>query len=81
MHNEVISSVPDSASRTYIKTKEEFSKSLLSAVRPGCFDANLNINLYGCILGELSALPNCIFPFSWFNVTFLRGKKKPLVCP
>lgn len=41
--NEVISSMPDSASYTCMKTKEELPKRLLSAVGPGCFDINLNL--------------------------------------
>lgn len=45
MYNEVISSMPDSASHTCMKTKEELPKRLLSAVGPGCFDINSNLNV------------------------------------
>lgn len=40
MYNKVISSMPDSASCTYLKTKTQLSQRLLTALGPDCFDIN-----------------------------------------
>lgn len=51
MYNDVVSSIPDSASSMCMKTEEELSKSLPSAVGPGCLAINLNINVILLYIG------------------------------
>lgn len=51
MYGEVISTTPDSTSSTCMKTEEELSERFPSAVGPGWFDIDLNINVVLLYIG------------------------------